>query len=157
MDYKEKYNQTLFLETIKTGKTPKRSGLGTRLMLLAGVTNPVLSTLKKNIKKPLKGNELEYVFGETTKLNRIEFYKNTFVYGGTYRIQNDIIGDAAKAVFYKYLGRHLIKSNGAYVFVFFSNDIEINWGDLDEALKLKYPKSHRIDKRGFVYFDYKKK
>ena len=43
------YKKKLFLETIKNGKTPRRSGLGTRLYNLAGYTDSIYCNIESNM------------------------------------------------------------------------------------------------------------
>ena len=155
MDSKEKYNQIIFLETIKTGKMPKRSGLGYRLYLLAGFTRPIMATCKKNIKiKKYNFDQLNYVSIEGLT-NRIEFYTGV-VYDVVLHNQNsiskDLMSPQMETVFRKYLGLHRIVKNGPNTYVYYKPNVVINWGELDDHLQKMHPTKCRIDKRGFVYY-----
>lgn len=151
MDSKEKYNQIIFLETIKTGRTPKRSGLGARLFLLGGFTKPILCTNRKNIANKHLFNVKR---GLTT---RLEYYKSSWGYFGgsdVNKTSTNLQSDKMKEVFNKYLGDHIIHPWGPYIHVYYNPNTPINWGQLDADLVSMYPNKCRIDKRGFVYFKY---
>jgi len=150
MDSKEKYNQVVFLETIKTGRAPKRSGLGCRLYLLGGFTEGILCNNKKNVKLRKK-DSIHNLAGYT---NRLEFFKNAWHLNGNRGVDR-LMSNSMKNVFTKYLGSHHIAIGGAYVFVYYKPDVEINWGQLDEDLKAMYPTKCRIDKRGFIYYNHR--
>jgi len=152
MDCKDQYNKTLFLETIKTGRTPKRSGLGTRLYLLAGFTNIVYTTCKRNLKvKNYNSSKLQHV-SVNGLTNRIEFSRN--FYNPYYK--HDVVSNLKSAkmhgVLERFLGEYYFETRIAYAFVYFKPDVEINWGELDHDLRIKYPNKTRVDKRGFVYY-----
>jgi len=140
----EKYTKTLFLETIKTGKTPKRSGLGNRLYILGGNTAQILTTLQRNLNPP---TQLKH---QPEFSNRISFYINSWNYSSR-TVVDYLYSQDMTNVFRKYLGDYHISRNYAYVFVYFKHDCIISWALLDEELKLKYPHNHRINKYGFVY------
>jgi hypothetical protein len=154
MDCKERYNQTVFLETIKMGREPKRSGLGYRLYLLAGFTTAITSISKKNIKlKKYNFYKLEKVSVNKTT-NRIEFYRHFYDPFST-NLVLDLKSEQMQKTLKKYLGTYLLEFRGAYAYVYYKPDVVINWGELDEDLKNKYPTKCRIDKRGFVYYKHK--
>ena len=151
MDSKEKYNQVVFLETIKTGRAPKRSGLGSRLYLLAGFTGPILCNSKKNVQpnKKIRDSKVsEYT-------SRLEFYKNIWTPMGIHgKVVENLMSNNMKNVLTKYLGSHYLVNGSAYFYVYYKPDVVINWGQLDEDLRIMYPTKCRIDKRGFIYYKY---
>lgn len=150
MEYNtEKYQQTLFLETIRTGKTPKRSGLGNRLTLLAGYTSAMLCTLKSNIKLPAG-----HIAEKLGKTNKLEYFKRSWCFRNSKEIYatEQLLSLKMKNTFTKYLGENIVQVGVSYINVFYKNDAVIDWGLLDEDLKKMYPNNCRIDKRGFVYY-----
>jgi hypothetical protein len=152
MDSKERYNQTVFLETIKTGKMPKRSGLGARLYLLGGFTKVVSSTLKKNIKlKKYNIEKLRHVSIDGFT-NRIEFCRGWYDPHNNSTISYNLKSDKMDRVFTKYLGTYFFETYQSYSYVYFKPDVVINWGELDDDLMKMYPNKCRVDKRGFVYY-----
>jgi hypothetical protein len=158
MDSKEHYNQVIFLETIKTGKTPKRSGLGYRLYLLAGFTDPLYATVKKNVYVS------KYTFEDYTKVsinglaNRMEYYKSFFNRHNTNNFNKNLHSNEMQQIFQKYIGDHIIVSDRTnYISVYYKPNVVINWGQLDEDLLKKYPNNCKINKLGFVYYKQPKK
>jgi hypothetical protein len=139
-ELQEKYNQTVFLETIKTGKIPKRSGLGGRIFLLAGIKTIISSTCFKNVKP-------RYLHSLLT--NKIVIYKN---YSSGYKLVEQITHPNVKSIITKYLGYHVIEYKPNTIEIFYDKDVIPNWALLDNDLKIMYPRNCRIDKRGFVYY-----
>jgi hypothetical protein len=92
---------------------------------------------------------------ETKYINRLEYYKKSWfplVGGRELNITPHISSESMRRVFAKYLGSHKVVPSSGYVFVYYKPSTIIDWALLDEDLKTMYPKNHRIDKRGFVYF-----
>jgi hypothetical protein len=151
MDFKmgsiaDQYNKNVFLESIKTGKTPKRAGLGTRLYLLGGFDRIHLPChVERNANPPFEINiDLPHLTNRLCyRINIWNSNPNEIVY--------DLYSNKMRQIYTKYLGEHHVTRNWCFVFVHYNPSIEINWGVLDHDLKEMYPKNHRIDKRGFVY------
>lgn len=143
MEYNDQdaYNKRLLVETLKRGKKPKRAGLGTRLYHLAGFTDHIYCVLHRDVKdKKHLSVRLRYTkWAVFTRQN-----------------MDNLHSKEMHEIFTKYLGEYVIsgRDNSYCVEVFFSPDVEINWGALDLALREKYPNNHTIDNKGFVHIKY---
>jgi len=149
MSLKEKniqdnYKHQLFLETIKNGKTPSRSGLGQRIAILAGHTHIIYSGLQRNVHPTPSG------FSEYT--NVLNFYIGN---NNPQKIEALFKSDSFKDALTKYLGHNIFHKEFYTLRVFFHKDVVPDWAIMDNDLKTMYPKKCKVDKRGFVYYKFR--
>lgn len=143
----EVYRKRLFLQTIKNGKTPKRSGLGTRLYHLAGFKDFVHCNIESIINN-------KYVKIAHPNLNRVLHYSTYQPFGSTLnKIQINLASDEMHRTFQKYLKHFVIVARwGTQVLVYFDSEKVSSWAVLDEDLKSVHPKNYKVSKNGFVYY-----
>jgi hypothetical protein len=145
-DLEENYKKNAFIHAIKTGKVPARSGLGSRLYLLAGFSHDRVPYCT------LENCDFPKEYPDKTNLTKRLAY-NRYVYSIKESSFDDAISSKdMRNVFDKYLKDYEIIHHWNYIFVYFDPTNMPSWAVLDNDLKLKYPNNHRVDKRGFVYY-----
>lgn len=146
MEYRleDDYKKKQFIHALKTGKVPLRSGLGSRLYLLAGFNKSRPYCTLENCNPPLSENPDGIFF---TK--RLCYNKNVYTIPN---IVNNLCSKEMLDTFEKYLKNYTIVNHWAYIFVYFDPKNMPSWAVLDEDLKNKYPSNFKFDKRGFVQY-----
>jgi hypothetical protein len=145
-DLENEYKKKQFIHAIKTGKIPTRSGLGTRLYLLAGYTKNRPYCTLENCEPPLLEHPKKEHF---TK--RLCYSKHVYSMENG-EIEKHLHSKDMINVFDKYLKNYEIVRHWAYVFVYFDPKNSPSWAILDEDLKNKYPNNYIVDKRGFIQY-----
>lgn len=143
----QEYKKKLFLETIKTGKTPKRSGLGTRLFHLAGFTDNIACTVEPTNNTARMFNEHKHF----TKCLRFSVLEGFAAFNNQKCYRDKLQSAAMHIAFKKYLKEFRVIRTSIYYMVYFDPRQVADWAILDADLLALYPKRCRIDKRGFVY------
>jgi tRNA G10 N-methylase Trm11 len=138
------YKKRLFLETIKNGRTPKRSGLGLRLYHLAGFTDNIYCTVEP-IKK-LKRWDLK---SHLTKALYYSIFTHDSIRN---KIKTNLESDKMLRVFQKYLKDFDTRFYSFRFSVSYDPTKVACWSELDNDLKLMYPKNHIVNDVGFIYY-----
>lgn len=139
------YKKKLFLETIKNGKTPRRSGLGSRLYNLAGYTDSIYCNIESNM--PVK------YFQTKPNLTKVLCYnRNSYNGSNMINLAPKLTSDKMVQVFEKYLKEYYIHRHWNYIMVLFDPSKVACWSIMDNDLKLMYPKNHMVNKHGFVFY-----
>jgi len=141
------YKKKLFLETIKNGKTPRRSGLGSRLYLLAGFTGHIPCTME-----PVYHKTFPAFKRHLTKVLR--YPKTTYTWGKprSWDLYKDLETPQMQNVFKKYLKDYYISSRATGYYVYFDPRVTESWGVLDADLLKVHPNKCKISNKGFIYF-----
>jgi len=148
MDFEieETYKKNQFIEAIKNGKIPTRSGLGSRLYLLAGYTRNRPYCTLETCNSPLVEHPDRESFTKRLSYSRHVYNMSN----GT--IDDHIFSKQMRNVLEKYLKQYALVHHWNYIFIYFDPKNTPSWAILDNDLKNMYPENHKIDKRGFVYY-----
>ena len=146
-DIEDIYKKNQFIHAIKNdGKLPTRSGLGSRLYLLAGYTRYRPYCTMESCNPPVTGDPLDHTF-----IKRLAYSRHVYKFGKE-EIDNHIFSKSMRDTFQKYLKDYAIVGHWNYIFVYFDPNNIPSWAILDNDLKTMYPDNYRVDKKGFVFY-----